>query len=205
MLEVQATARGLANLEKLLKVESARHKKALETAMKVRGFKLRNELKNRIKQGYSRTGTKTEPLTFISMGMHNKRFGYRRTRTKYGIAADAPLVRLGPAVTYDVKPTGNVNIGWTDRSPLWARHRALEHAEGFTRRIGKRLRERIIRRGAELGKIEGGNTPFFLKRSTKSFKTPPRPIMRPFWFEMRQEAMDKIRRDFRAKLAGKRV
>ena len=79
------------------------------------------------------------------------------------------------------------------------------HQEGFTRRITERQRRYIVAQGDRRGTIEGGRTPFFLRRTTKVFRTPARPIIGPFWLDVRDETIETIRKSFRRKMRGERI
>ena len=62
MLEIKT--RGLEHLSRIYKTESKRQEKALNTAIKVEGFRLMRLLKEQIKAG-APGGQKFDPLTFL--------------------------------------------------------------------------------------------------------------------------------------------
>ena len=183
--------------------ELKQNNKDFETALKVTGFRLRDKMRNEIKEG--RPGNSVfRPLTYIARGLG------RKSGTRF--RKDRPLIRLASGVTYNIrrKPELDMRIGFTRRSNPFLRRMAEAHTTGFTKRIGTRLRRAIIAEGAR--RIRGHRdadyitqTPFFLRKSTKSFKTPPRPIVGPFWLKHRDQAWRDIRDRFRRKRAGERI
>ncbi len=186
-----------------LKREFERNSRDFEVALKVTGYRLRDKMKQEVKEG--RAGhSRFKPLTFIARGLGIK--SGRRFRK------DRPLIRLSNAIFYEIdrKPNLEMRIGFTGRSLPIFRKIARAQQEGFTKRIGTRLRKEIISEGARRlkGHRDAGyadRTPFFLKKSTKSFKTPARPIVGPFWVANREQAWVDIRRRFRRKRAGERI
>ncbi len=86
-------------------------------------------------------------------------------------------------------------------SKRW-RQLASMHQDGFTRRITREQRRYLARRGAGLGIAEGEDTPFFLRKTTKFFKTPARPIINPFWRAHKAAAFRGIDKKFKTKLKG---
>ncbi len=190
-------------LKKALENEFRRNSKDFERALKVTGFKLRRKMQDEIKEG-APGFSRFKPLTYIARGLNIK--SGRRLRK------NRPLIRLANAVTYKLRktPETEMRIGFTRRSMPFYRRLAEAHEKGFTQRIGKRLRREIISEGArrmtghrDAGYVE--QTPYFLRKSTKSFKTPPRPIVGPFWLKHRERAWRDIRNRFRRKRAGERI
>ncbi|HCY86664.1 MAG TPA: hypothetical protein DHV36_16145 [Desulfobacteraceae bacterium] len=95
-------------------------------------------------------------------------------------------------------------------SKKW-RRLADMHQEGFTHEISPRKRWWIINRGAGLikrssfGREDIADTPFFLRKNTRRFTTPARKIIGPFWQAHEMPARRNIKRNFKAKLAGRRI
>lgn len=197
MLEVRATAAGLTNLEKYLKAEKKRHKKALETAMRVRGYRLAATMKKEIRAG-APGGRRFAPLTFLA----------RRWGGGTRLRPNRPLYRLALAVRYHVpkKSPYQVSVGFTHPSisKSWRRIAEMQQ-EGFTRGMKPEVRHGFISQAGRLGPRAAGRRQLYIKKSTKQFRTPARPIISPFWAAHKEEAMQKIRRDFRAKLKGRRI
>jgi len=86
---------------------------------------------------------------------------------------------------------------------------AAEHQAGFTKQITPAQRRWIINRGADLVRrmdpddMQYINTPFFLKRTTTNFTTPPRPIIDPFWRVHERQAWAEVQHYFSEKLKGR--
>ena len=120
-------------------------------------------------------------------------------------------------------------LGWgISRSNIsskkW-RSLAASHQKGFSRTITEAQRRAIVHRGARLlgwdrtmgGKTSyknkygdnleatAGNTPFFLKKSTKTLTTPARPIIAPFWQAHQQSIRRNIASNFKRKMAGQHI
>ena len=144
--------------------------------------------------------------------------------------ADRGLGFVGRRVNQYSPPLARVAalnpIGWgMGRSQIsskkW-RRLAESHQKGFTRTITETQRRYIAHQGARLlgwertlgGKTSyknkytdnleatAGNTPFFLKKSTKTFTTPARPIIAPFWQAHQQSIRRNIASNFKRKMAG---
>jgi hypothetical protein len=197
MLNLTATTAGLSQLEKLLKAERGRHKKALDTALKVRGYKLAAQMKREIRAG-APGGRRFAPLTWLA----------RRWGAGSRLRPDKPLSRLAIAVRYHVAKTEPlaVSVGFThpSLSKSW-RAIALRHQEGFTHGITDKRRQYFAEKAANLSQRAQGRRQLFIKKSTRTFRTPPRPIIDPFWAAHKNEALAKIRRDFRVKIKGGRI
>ena len=189
---ITVAIKGLEQLEKALKAESARQKKALNTAVKVEAFRLRNELKKEIRQG-APGGKPLAPLSFIAR---------RRARSK------RPLRRLATAVMYQVtsKEPFEMRVGWVGSkvSKSWKRI-AEAQQEGFTREITERQRRYFRSLGFGLGKRSRFRRYFFLRKETLKFVTPARPIMDPFWEAHKRRAWHNIRDNYRRKMRGERI
>lgn len=200
---LKVTVRGLKNVQRDMKVEGARQKKALELAIRIEGYRLRKQLQKEIKAG-APGGKKFAPLSFLAMWRtgRRRRSGFNR------------LGRLGSVVRYDVnKNPFSMKIGFVGPkvSPKMKRL-AVKHQEGFSSGITATQRKAIRFRGIKRKEIEGdlpggmGVARFhFLKKSTRSFKTPASPIIEPFWNMHEKEAWPNIRRNFKLKMQGKRI
>lgn len=184
--------------------------KAMTTAVRVEGFRLKKQMQADIRKG-APGGRQLAPLSAIAKRMQRKvqgegAAGIRQSPNR------KPLARLALAVRYAVASVSpfTMAVGFVDHggvnkvSNTWRRIAKLQQG-GFSRLITKKQRGAIIERGGILGKIEGGSTPFFLRRNKKSFKTPARPIVEPFWNANRLAARRNIKQNFKLKLAGKRI
>ena len=173
--------------------------KAMNTAMKVEAFKLRNLLRRDLLRG-NPGGADLAPLSHIARNI------WRNKNRK-------PLAKLRPGVRYRVskqKPY-TIEVGFVQPgagshkiSNSW-RRLADWHQKGFTRTITPRQRWWIVYRGAQLGKVDGGDTPFFLRKTPRTLTTPARPIIDPFWRANQAKAQANIKKNFKAKLSGKRI
>lgn len=182
---------------------------AHQTAVKVEGYRLMNLLRSEIKNG-APGGRRFPDLSYIARRMNRKVRGsgtwVRQSPNR------EPLMRLATAVRYAmvkqpfsmavgfVQPAGSAN----QISNTWRRI-AKDQQSGFTRPVTQKQREAMARRGSELGTVDGGSTPFFLKKSTKSMTTPARQIIAPFWRAHQTAARVNIRKNFQRKMAGERI
>lgn len=191
MIKITPAIRGVAQLEKSLKAESRRQKKALATAVKVEGYRLRKLLQREIRQG-APGGRQFADLSMIAR---------KRARRK------KPLAPLAKAVRYHIASQDPIemSIGWTGPgvSKSWKRI-ATKHQEGFDINVSKSQRRYLARYGGSLGRSKF--KPFFFIRSnTSKFSVPARPITEPFWDAHEGEARRNITRNYQRKLRGERI
>jgi hypothetical protein len=173
--------------------------KAQLDAVKVEGFSLRHTLMQAIRMSAPAPGRRLKDLSMIARTL-NRKSGVRQPR---------PLLQLAAGVTYRVDPAdASVAVGFTARSPLWARRAAERQQAGFTRPVTPELRLYFLRRGAQRsfsrswrGRRSG--QPLFLRRTTRTLVTPPRPIVAPFWAAEKNKSMARIRSNFRLIARGK--
>lgn len=198
MITVEATIKGFDRLLRNIDRGEEKVEMSWQAALRAEAYQLRGVMRKEIRVG-APGGRRFQPLTFLSRGL-----GIRTSRR---FRKDRPLIGLANAVTYDVQKHGGfeVRVGFTRRTFPHFRHRAKQHQAGFVREITRAQRRFIINQGARRGTIEGGNTPFFLRRNTKRFVTPARPIVDPFWKAHRDEAMRNIRQNFVRKMRGERI
>jgi hypothetical protein len=181
----------------------------MNTAIKVEAFRLKKLLQQNIRSG-APGGKSLSSLSFIA------RRKERVIKTGGGSTVRQspnrkPLARMAMGIRYRVnsyKPF-SMSVGFVappgrvmnSKQGTWARL-AKKHSTGFTSSISSSLREDIIRRGGILGTITGGSNPFFLKKSTRKFSTPARPIIDPFWAANKNRVHGNIKRNFKLKLRG---
>lgn len=186
---------GFDFLARTLKAESKRQEKALNTAIKVEGFRLMRKLKEEIKAG-APGGQKFHPLTFLA-----RKWGSKGNRLR----PNKPLRRLALMVRYHEKDKSpfDMRIGWVGpkTSKSWKRIAAL-HQEGFTRSVTESRRAFFRRMGATMSRRSVARKYMFLLKSTTQFKTPARPIMDPFWRANKDQAWRNIQRNYRQKMKG---
>ena len=204
------TMRGARTVKQYLDLGQDRADKALLTAIKVEGFRLRKQLKKDLRAG-APGGRSLRPLSYIARRLD------RQVKTGGGTTVRQspnrkPLARLSMGVKYDARSvTGQVRVGFLNlpgqsgwKQGTW-RELVERHQRGFSYSISDRMRRRIVDRGGQLGTVTGGSTPFFLRRTTRRFKTPARQIMLPFWQANQAKASRNIDRNFDLKLKGRRI
>ncbi len=200
---LKVTVRGLKNLQKDLKVEGRRQKRALTTAIKVESFRLRKKLAKEIRKG-APGGKKFAPLTWLARAWHQGKGNWR---------ANKPMVGLikGIFVHFD-KRDMSAKVGWVGpRSSPTMKRLAKQHQEGFTGPLRSGKYSGSFKRGyfaAKAGRMSGrskGRKFLFIRRSTKSFRTPARPIIDPFYSMHKKEIFPNIRRNFKRKMKGQRI
>jgi len=188
---IDLTIQGFDALEKKLKAEAAAEQKALETAIRVEGYRLMRTLKAEIRRG-APGGKPFAPKSVIS-----RRVGRGRK----------PLSRLALGVRYQVtrKPF-EVRVGWTGPkvSKSWKRL-AERHQRGFETEVTPKMRRRFRKAGEALPRRSQHRKYFFLRKTTRKFRTPARPIIKPFWAAHRNEAWRNIKKNYRRKMAGERI
>lgn len=258
MLQAGVTIKGTRKVSRWLEAKKAESEKAMNTALRVEGFRLKNLMQREIRAG-APGGRPFAPLTYIA----------RRARSDKR-PGRSPLEALSKGVRYEVSPRPPYNavavgfvgpMTWSDAdlalgyvgrranqySPGLSRNPALnplgrgitrsnisskrwralaeQQQKGFTRTITDKQREWLARRGASLlgwrrslagdtsytgtygRNLEAveGNSPFFLRKSTTRFVSPPRPIIAPFWAAHAAQARRNIERNFVQKMKGQRI
>ncbi|HUT43524.1 MAG TPA: hypothetical protein VMW95_04230 [Desulfobacterales bacterium] len=189
MLEIKT--KGFESLYKTLKTESKRQEKALNTAVKVEGFRLMRLLKKEIQSG-APGGRKFSPLTYMARARGGR------------LRPNKPLRRLAIAVRYQVQNNPfEMKIGWIGPrvSKSWKRIAEMQQ-EGFESGISESRRRYFRLKAGGLSRRSIARRYLFLKKSTRKLKTPARPIMEPFWRAQRDSAWRNIRRNYVAKLKG---
>ena len=168
-------------------------KKAQLNAIKTEGFSLMHTLRQAILLSSPAPGHHLKDLSMIARTI-NRRTGVRTPR---------PLKRLAAGITYQVNALDqSMTVGFTRRSPHWARRAAERQQAGFTRPVTPELRLYLRRRGAQRSfsrKWRGRRTgnPLFLKLTTRQLVTPARPIIAPFWAAEKSKSEKRIRANFR--------
>lgn len=168
-------------------------KRAQVNAIKVEGFSLMHTLRQAILMGRPAPGVRFKDLSIIA----------RTVNRKSGIRQPSPLRRLAAGITYRVDPAAQtMAVGFTSRSPHWARRAAERQQAGFTKPVTPEFRLFLRRRGAQRSFSRSRRNRlvskvFFLRLSTRKLETPPRPIIAPFWAAERPKSEQRIRRNFR--------
>uniref|UniRef100_A0A6M3KZI7 Uncharacterized protein n=1 Tax=viral metagenome TaxID=1070528 RepID=A0A6M3KZI7_9ZZZZ len=191
MLALQATIKGLSTIHKDLKVKEKQYGKALDISVRVEGFRLMKVLKQEIREGHP-GGQSFAPLSVIAR------------RFKKG--DEKALKRLAIAIRYNIErnPDISMHIGWTGPK-VSKRWKALAdmHQRGFVTQVTEEILKMLL--GRAKATSEPDKRYFFIRKSTRFFRTPPRPIIDPFWAKHGNEARKNIQNNFRMKMAGKRI
>ena len=208
---MDVSIRGLKNLAYLYKTEHKKSVKALDTAIRVEGFRLRKLMQQEIRKS-APGGQKFEPLSIISRRLSGGgRLAPNRPLAVKRIVRGGKRFSMADVIRYDTpkKSPIEMHIGWVGKetSKSWKRL-AIAHQEGFTRTITDDQRRFLRRVGGDIKKKSPRSEAakkFFLKKSTTTFKTPARPIIEPFWNAHENEALRNIKSNFKRKLAGHRI
>lgn len=220
MIEIQAHVRGIQDLYRQVGVFDQQSRKALNTAIRVEGYRLMRLLQRQVRQG-APGGRRFAPLSFIARVM-----GHR--------GRNEPLKALSQAVKYLVPKSDPIEFRFGFVGPV---NRSMQREMGARGSqliskswlyIAKALQEgvdlpaeREIKRGARTreaafarygarqsgrrGVHQARSRYFFIRKTTRRYHTPARPIIDPFWRAERSGVSDRIRDNFRRKLAGERI
>lgn len=191
MIRFTTVVRGIENIERNLRAENRRQVRALDTAVRVEGYRLRRQLIQDIR-AEAPGGRRWEPLSML------QRRRARRTKA---------LQTLTRAVRYHVPQRSPIemHIGWVGPrvSKSW-RRLAQRHQEGFTYEPSKQQRRMLAQVGGRMRRSK--YKPYhFIRRETKRFKVPARPIMEPFWRRQEPISRSNISRNYVRKLRGERI
>jgi hypothetical protein len=170
--------------------------KAGETAVRVEGFRLQQKLKKQIASG-SVDGTQHAPLSMIARHLSKS--------TK-------PGRKLATAIRYDTVKAGNnfaMVIGFLHgskklSSKSWVRI-ATVFQQGKSWEPSSGTRRWLAWRGIGMTARSKYRKFFFIKKTTQAFKTPPRPIITPFWESNKAEAAANRQQNYLRKMAGERI
>lgn len=193
-MKLKSTLKGFDSLDRILKSESKRQDKALQLAIRVEGFRLMRLLKEQVKKG-SPGGRRFKKLSYLS----------RAWGGKGRLRPDRPLSRLAVAIRYQIRNDPySMQIGWVGPrvSKSWKRI-AEKQQEGFDSPVSEARRAYFAGKGGRMGKRSVAKRFMFLRKGTKNFKTPARPILDPFWKEQRHQAILNIRKNHLTALRGK--
>ncbi len=189
-MQIKAVVKGASHLQRYVKAQWRQEVKALETAIRVEGYRLSKKLKQEIRAGAFTGG--------------DEKSGIARKLSRQ----TTPLKKLATAVRYHVvkSPNFQIHVGWTGPrvSKSWQRI-ATQQQEGFTRPVTDRQASFLRSVGGGLAKRSKYRKYFFLKKTTKEMTTPARPIIAPFWRKHEAEAMARIKNNYLRKLRGERI
>lgn len=205
MLKVKV--KGLRELQKSLGAQGKKQKKALETAIKVEGFKQLRQLRDDLKKGRPGGRPYTDPLSKIA----------RRTKTGRMKKNQIPLYKLARLLRYNVSYTGgklNMAFGFVHThnrklSGSWKKL-LLKHEEGIdVLYSGSRteLGEELANIGGKLKKRGDPDAKFFfLKKTTgRRVKIPERSMIDAHWDTHKRQARRNIAANFARKMRGERI
>ena len=187
--------KGVKALQRKIDHHEQNSKKSLLTAMKREGFLLMKELRKEIRKGAP--GGKTfKPLRQISMGPRKR----------------PPLRSLAKIVHYKTTrwqhppevEVGFVGMRGMPLSKSWARI-VRRQQKGFTDPIYKWKREQLARTAKDYGPRSKKRKFYFLRKTTRFFKTPARPIIDPFWRKWEPISAKRIPENWVKKMRGERI
>ena len=201
-------------LEKWGDAKSKQLKKAMSTALKREGYLLAKELKKEIRKGVS-----PELSTIARYGKGKVRLRKPFTRLRSTSKGGGGLIPIRYNPVMDGKKL-QVEIGMVDTrqekiSKSW-KYIFQRQQEGFSETITQRRRRYFAAIGGGIAtKTKTGRNVsakkleerghFFLRKSTKTFKTPGRPVIDPFWQKWERQSMQRLSNNFHKKMAGERI
>jgi len=199
------TIKGIRQLQKDLDADTQEKKKALETAIKVEGFRQLKLLREQIRAG--EPGARPYAAKLSRIAAYTKAGRLRKNQ--------APLYRLARLLRYVVsyengelsfrfgfvRGRGTIGGSW---KKLLQKHQAGARVlyTGSRTELGRRLARiggRLKKRGEPDAQF------FFLRRETGRAKLPARPMIAPFWERYRAEAAANIQANWARKLRGERI
>lgn len=213
---LSTTLIGVKEVTRHIKASREEEARALNLAIRVEGFRLMKAMKAEIRRG-APGGRRLKPLSEIG---RRSKAGYLRGERDVRLFGArrlnrAPLERLASLVRYAYVPQDQaIHVGFLRHGPQLGR-RGLSgswvriiysHEVGGTFRLSAKRRRSFARHGGQLKKRrDSAFRYFFLRKSTRTFKLPARPIVDPFWRARHESAWRNIRRNYRRKLAGHRI
>lgn len=193
---ITVVVRGLDRLPAALKKEREREGKAMNKAIRRAGFDRMKELKAALRRGKGIFA----PLSYISRAISSK--------TEGRLSANRPLAKMAVAVGYydPKKDPIEMTFGFTGPklSKSWKRI-ALFQQSGGTRPISDQFRESLIHRASLLPERSKARRYLLIKKSTRQFETPPRPIIEPFWQSTKAKTKREVIENFRRLLRGEKI
>lgn len=202
MTFVKMVIRNLDGFKRDMKKADGQRKYAAFTAVRVEGYSLMKDLKSEIRAG-APGGVPFSPLTQMAL-----RTGKPRNRS--------PLKKLAVPIRYRSEKKGNgysISIGFVDPgrgkvlSKSWKRLANLLQTGGKTK-VTEKKRKSLIAMGARMSKRKStrrSSNVFFLRKTTREFDIPGRPILDPFWRNHKERAKRNIQRNFERKMGGERI
>jgi hypothetical protein len=216
MIEITTQVTGITELRKAVGAYDADSKKALDTSIKVEGYRLLGVLRDQVRRGIPGGHPYSAVLSHIAM----------RTKSGRMRKNPFPLSRLAKLLRYNVDYSDgalSVSFGYISRGPnnLSESWKSLirKHQAGVDVLYSGSRTELGIRMARIGGRLKKAGDPdaryFFLRRyagrsrgfgvENLNIKIPSRPMIDPFWNEQRANALRNIRENFRRKMRGERI
>lgn len=200
------------NIEKTVKEIQAYGeltRKSASGALKVEAYRLTGLLKLEIGAGKA-GGEAFSPLTEIAKRMGKPINRKPLSRLKGAVRYAAGEINGNPAVEVGFieglntrQGAGGVRASRVGKS--WLKIAAAAQEGGETPFTEERRRA-ILSVGASLKKRRDPMAKyFFLRRGKTSFRTPPRPIIEPFWRAHEAETLRNVLQNFERKMRGERI
>jgi hypothetical protein len=205
--------RGLKKLEKAMGAQTQKQKKALNTAIKVEGYRQLRQLRDDIRAG--KPGGRPYPHMLSEIA--------RRTKTGRLKKNQVPLYRLARLLRYTADYSGGelefefgfVGTKYRALSTSW-KTLVAKHEEGDTSvlRSGSRtqLGIEMARIGGRLKKRGDPDAKFFFLRKNAgrvggawTIRTPQRAMIDPHWRRHQNEARRNVENNFKRKMRGERI
>ncbi len=212
MFELYFDERGevaIENMETILRAFPGLADRAMASALKSEGWRLKNMIRLAVRRGGPGGGTwkKLNPHTGVLSRMRS-RTGRRQTVKNFKMVwrgqkgskqrvpqykevmlstRKAPLTKLAGAVRYKYDPEEKmVSIGFLHEQGVsdGMLRLALMHAKGYKTRITPKMRKMLFALG------------FPVKKSTTTLETPARPLIEPVFREEKSDIMINIERKF---------
>lgn len=219
MIEIQAHVHGIEDLYRKVGVFDQASRKALNTAIRVEGYRMMRLLQRQVRHG-SPGGRRFAPLSFISRILghrgRNEPLKALSQAIKYLVPKSDPIEFhfgfVGPVTrtaqrAMGARPSQIVSRSWMQIA--YRQQTGFETDPGPAYEKGRKLAARLARFGAMQERRRGVHNArarfFFLRKATAALKTPARPIIDPFWQAERGGVSSRIRENFRRKLAGERI
>jgi hypothetical protein len=199
------TIKGSRQMQKDMEADTAQKKKALETAIKVEGFRQLKLLRQQIRAG--EPGARPYAARLSRIAAYTKAGRLRNNQ--------APLYRLARLLRYVVTyENGEISFrfgfvrGGGDIGGSWKKLLQKHQAGARILYTGDRteLGRSLARIGGRLQKKGDPDAKFFfLRRETGRAKLPARPMIAPFWERYRDDAAANIQANWARKLRGERI
>lgn len=221
MINMRSVIKGVDKVIKAIDTIPQKIDRDLNSAFRVEGFKLKNQLQLEIRAG-APGGVPFKPDTYIHRGLKKNPKKVLR-KLALGIRYYVPnstnqrlqVGFVGPVNQRELETMTNSGVkfgshggyrgikagGMTSNS--WRKLGAY-HQEGFRRDISPIQRAWLAKTGSKI-KDRSLRQYFFLKPTTTQFITPSRPIIDPFWAKYRNRTMRNIRINFLKKTAGYKI